>query len=343
MKVRTETKIGLTVVIAIALLYFGINYLKGVNPFKEERVFYGVYSKVNGLEASNPVVLNGFQIGRVKDIQLLQDPRGMLLVSFVITQSIDIPKDTKARLESADLLGSMHISLDLGRSLTMAQSGDTLTPEIESDLAEAVNEQLRPLKVKTEGLISSVDSVLTVIQAILNNESQQNLVESFGGINNAIRNLERTSLRLDTLIAQEKTRIDNIFANIETISTGLAGNTDDMQNIIENFSQISDSLAKADVAKTIVTANAALTQVQQTVEKINRGEGSLGLLINDDELYENLKQASNNMDLLMEDIRINPNRYIHFSVFGRRSDNSNLSRSEMQQLKKFIEEQENQN
>jgi phospholipid/cholesterol/gamma-HCH transport system substrate-binding protein len=338
--IRKETKIGFVVVLAIFLLYLGLNYLKGVYIFEKPRTFYGVYEKINGLEVSNPVMLNGFKIGQVREIGILNDGSGKLLVTLMISEEIDIPKNSRAQLKPGDLLGSMQLNILLGDSPGLAQSGDTLTSEISGDLFEEVNEQLRPFKIKARELITSVDSVLRVIEAILNAESQQNLVESFKGINNAIANLERTSFTIDTLITEERQRIQAIFSNIENLSRVLSENGDNLGNIIENFSSISDTLAQADVAGTIVKANAALANVDQIVQKINRGEGSLGMLINDSTLYNQLESAADNLDLLVEDMRVNPNRYVQFSVFGRKNKSIELTRKELEELKKYVNESE---
>ena len=341
MKVRKETKIGIVVIIAIALLFIGFNFLKGIYIFDKSRTFYGIYDKVNGLEKSNPVVLNGFKVGQIKNIEIIQDGSGNLLVTLSVNKEFNIPKDSKALLRAADLLGSMQIQLVLGKSAVLAQSGDTLKPDIEKDLVEGVNEQLKPIKRKAEGLISSVDSVIKVIEVILNPQSQNNLVQSFKGINDAIASLQRTSFRIDTLVLEEKVRIGEILENINKLSVVLAANGGELNNIIKNFSQISDTLAKAKISETLLNANAALTTVNDMVEKINNGEGSLGMLINNPELYNKLESASTNLDLLMEDIRVNPNRYVQFSVFGRKNKSIELTKSELEQLKEYVKDSEN--
>ncbi|MCZ4409241.1 MlaD family protein [Cryomorphaceae bacterium 1068] len=337
MKRKKEITIGLVVIVAIGLLVVGLNYLKGINIFSQPTVYYGVYERINGLEESNPIMINGYKIGQVRDIKILNDGSGRLLVTMMVDKEISIPKDTKALLKSGDLLGSMQVHFLLGESPTPAVSGDTLSPEVEGDLVDEVNAQLKPIKMKAESLISSVDSVIRVIEVILNAESQQNLIESFKGINNAIASLERTSFRVDTLVAEQRIKINSIFTNIDNLSSTLSDNTAELDNIIKNFSQISDTLAKADIATTVLNANAALVEVQKITEKINSGEGSLGMLINNPDLYKKLESASNNLDLLVEDLRVNPNRYVQFSVFGRKNTKSvELSRSELEELKEYV-------
>lgn len=340
MKVRKETKIGIIAVVTILILYIGMNFLKGVYVFDKPTTFYGIYPKINGLEKANPVMLNGFKIGQVRDIAIVNDGTGRLLVTLTINEDLDIPKDSKALLKAADLLGSMQAHIILGEATEMAVSGDTLTPDVEGDFVEEVNAQLKPIKAKAESLISSVDSVIRVIENILNSKSQQNLVESFTGINHAVMNLERTTLRLDTLVSEERQRIKTIFTNVAQVTDVLADNSESLNNIIQNFEQISDTLAKVNIAQTISKANDALTEVDGIVTKINEGEGSLGMLINNPELYERLESAANNLDLLMEDIRVNPNRYVQVSVFGRKNKSVELTRAELEQLKEYIKNSE---
>lgn len=340
MAIRKETKIGIVVLAAIVLFVVGFYFLKGIYIFEKPMIYHSVYAKINGLETSNPVMINGYKVGQVKSIDILKGGSGKLLVTMMVYEDVGIPKDSKALLKPGDLLGSMQLNIVLGQSLELAQSGDTLDPEISGDLFEEVNEQLRPIKIKAKTLLSSVDSVLNVIENILNAESQQSIVESFKGINNAVNNLERATFTIDTLVNQERDRISNIFRNIEELSAVLNDNGDELENIVDNFSQISDSLAKADVAATIRQANDALIEVDEIVKKINKGEGSLGMLINNPSLYNRLDSAANNLDLLVEDIRVNPNRYVQFSVFGRKNKNVELTRKEMEQLKEFIKESE---
>jgi phospholipid/cholesterol/gamma-HCH transport system substrate-binding protein len=335
-KIRKETKIGIVVVVSIVLLYIGVNFLKGIHVFNKPVIYYGMYERVNGLQASNPVVVKGYKIGQVRSVELIDGGRGGLLVTMTINEDVSIPIDSRASLKSSDLLGSMQIDIKLGRSAEMAQSGDTLTPVVEGDLVDEVNAQLRPIKMKAESLISSVDSVIRVIEVILNPESQQNLIESFNGINNAIASLERTAFRIDDLVKDEKERVSSIMRNIDNITKVMSDNSANLTLILENFSTISDNLAKADIARTINSANEALSELKTVMDKINSGQGSMGLLINDDKLYKNLANASDNLDLLMEDVRVNPNRYVQLSVFGKKTKKVELSRSEMEQLQEYI-------
>ncbi len=319
MVIKKEVKAGILVVVAIALLVFGFNFLKGRNLFDTQRTFHAVYDHVDGLAASNPVVLNGLNVGLVKTMKLVPGPEGLILVSFTINIGhLDIPKNSVAKIVSQDLLGSKAIDLQLGTSTQMAMSGDTIISDVQATLTEEVNRQVAPLRAKAESLLSSVDSVMVIVQQVLSREAIQSLERSIYSISRTFQSLEKTAYRIDTVVGEERTKINRIMTNLESITTNFKNNNESLSAIIANFHSISDSLAKADIVTTINNAGRTLEQTNEIMDKINRGEGTLGLLLNDEALYKNLEKSSLNMDRLIQDIRLNPQRYLHFSIIGRR-------------------------
>ena len=339
MKISKEVKTGIVVVGALALLYFGVNYLKGINVFSHQKIYYAKYNRINGLEVSNPVVLNGYKVGQIKSISIIPHTNGKLLVSFLMNVNYPLPKDTKARLESANLLGSMQLALLMGSSSTNLSAGDTLGSEVEGDLKEAVNAQIRPLKNKAENLISSVDSVLTIVQAILNKDAQHNLAASFTSLHQTMINIEKSSERLDSLMINQKGNLDAIFGNIRHITENIDNNQDKLNNIIGNFSSLSDTLAQAHVSQTFNNINKAVSDVSVIIKHVKSGQGSMGQLIYNDTLYTNLQEASGDLDALLQDMKVHPARYVHFSVFGKRDKGLKLSKKDVQELKKYLKNQ----
>ncbi|MDD5571724.1 MAG: MlaD family protein [Bacteroidales bacterium] len=313
--IKKEAKIGVLIVIATALLIWGFNFLKGKDIFKPQKIYYAVYDQVNGLLPSNPVTINGLKVGQVKNIYLQSNNSGKVIVEISLFNNFKIPKNSVAQI-SSDLLGSRAIEIQLGNSKDYIVPGDTLSSVIQRTLKEEVNQQIIPLKRKAEDMMLSLDSVLSVIQAIFNENTRENLSKTFESIKFAIKNLEHTTYNLDTLVSSQRSRLAMIIGNIESISQNLKNNNQKITNIINNFSGISDSLAKANVSKTINNLNSTLGRTNEIVEKINKGEGSLGMLINNDTLYKNLKSVSKELNLLFEDVRLNPKRYVRFSVFG---------------------------
>lgn len=335
-----EVKVGIIVLVGVALLYVGINYLKGNSVFSNERTYYAIYDRINGLQPSNPVMINGFVVGQVKSINMLSDTKRSLLVEFVIKEkNLRIPTDSKARIQSSGLLGSKEVELWLGRSSAFAEGGDTLSTSIESGLMESVNKEILPLKIKTEELISDIDSIITVFQAVLNQDTQDDLSMSFGSIRKAIESLELTAYRLDTMVVEEKGKLSSIFTHVNSITGNLSANNAALTNIIQNFSSLSDTLMASNIKSVVGNAADAMAEVQAITEKINSGNGTLSMLINNDTLYNRLTSASNQLDLLLEDFRVNPDRYVRVSVFGGKKENKvQLSRKDIETLREQLRE-----
>ncbi len=319
MKMKKEVKIGALVVVCLGLLFWGANYLKGTNILEKNRTFLAVYDRVDGLGVSNPVVVNGFKVGQVSEIAFHADNSGRLLVRFSVTDNkVSIPSNTNARIISSDILGSKSVSLVLGDSPIQAEEYDTLGSGIESSLTESVNQQIAPLKKKAEDLISTVDSAIVVVSQIFNKKNRGDLDASFTSMRSSLEAFEQTMKRADEFVLEEKEHLANIFAHVESITKNLKNNNEALSNTLSNMEAITDSLAGANLNQTVNNASLAMKQVAEVMDKINNGKGSLGQLLNNDTLYNHLESASNDLDLLLLDMRLNPERYVHFSIFGRK-------------------------
>lgn len=314
MKISNETKVGILAAFAIAIFIIGYNFLKGNDVFTSENDYYAVYDKVDGLTVSKPVLVNGFQIGRVSALTL--QPNGQILAEFKIDPKYEIPKSTIAKLESTDLLGSKAVVFDLGTSKTYAASGDTLNANVQANILD----QMEPVQKKAQVVIARLDSILQSLNSILNPNFQRNVESSFNSIASTLRSLESTSKTVDGMVSIQSRRIDNILANAESISSNLKNNNQQITSILTNFNQLSDGLAKSNFKQTLENADKAVNNLQLTINKINSGKGSVGMLLNDEQLYNNLNNASKNLDNLMIDLKANPKRYVSFSVFGGRKD-----------------------
>jgi phospholipid/cholesterol/gamma-HCH transport system substrate-binding protein len=311
-----EFKIGILVVASLVFFYWGFNFLKGKNFLSGRRIFYAMYNQVNGLVEANSVEINGVKVGAVNEISFI-NIKGRVLVKFSVENNIKIPRNSIASIYSSDVLGSKAIEIKLGDSCILAKNGDTLKSSIQPSLTEQVSIEMLPFKRKAESLMASLDSAIDVIQSIFNEKTRDNLKHSFESIKNSIHSIEHIAYNLDTLVSTQRFRLSVIFANIESITNNFKNNNAKLTNIINNFSNISDSISKAKIVKTINNANDALKNFSDISEKINKGQGSLGLLINNDSLYNELNNSSKELDLLLEDIRLNPQRYVHISIFGK--------------------------
>ncbi len=315
LKISKEVRVGFIFVVATAVLIWGIMYLKGTELFRTRRIVYAVYEKVNGLNASNPVSINGMTVGRVKDLAFSKKNPGKIVVELYLSTDFPIPKNSTAKIFSSDLMGSKEIAIVLGNSKEFLKNGDTLNAETEAGLGEEVNKQLLPLKHKAEDLISSIDSIATILQQVLNQNTRENLVAAIEHVKETLENLAHTTTTIDTLMSTQKNHLAGIIVNVESISANLRQNNGKINNILSNLSTITDSVAKANVPLTLYRVNNAVLDLNQILDKINKGQGSLGLLVNDSTMYLEVTKAAKDLNLLLEDIKANPKKYVKVSVF----------------------------
>ncbi|XHR96933.1 MlaD family protein [Mucilaginibacter sp. UC70_90] len=314
MKISNETKIGALTAIAITILILGYSYLRGNDVFSGSNKYYAIYNSVEGLTVSKPVLVNGYQIGRISKMKL--QPDGRTVVEFKIEPDVVVPKNTLAKLESTDLLGSKAIVFELGNSNVPAEDQDTLKADIQGSLAES----LQPIQKKAEMLMSKLDSSLSAVNKILNPNFQKNIDRSFMSIANSLQTLEGTTKKIDHLVGSQTGHIDAILTNAEQVSGSLKTSTAHLNGMTANFEKVSNDVAAANLKQTLDNANKAMADLQATIAKINSGQGSLGLLLNDDKMYKNLTDASNNLNNLFIDLKAHPKRYVSFSVFGGKKD-----------------------
>jgi phospholipid/cholesterol/gamma-HCH transport system substrate-binding protein len=306
LKITRELKIGLFTVMTVFLIIWGINYLKGKDIFSRQMYFYAVYDDVTGLIESNPVSINGVKIGQINSIRFMPDGSGRILVESIISRSIQIPRNSISQLTGASLMGNREIIILLGDSKDMIENRDTLQSGMATSIKDEVSEMVAPIKQRAEELFIQIDSIMEVFQAIFTTQTRENIVNSFASIQNTLENLETTTDRLDQTIDAESVRISSIMANAESITRNLSDNNELVKNILQNFSNISDSIASANLHQTLVNAEKSLENLNMVLEKIEKGEGSIGLLLNDEGLYNNLESSSKQLELLLEDIRKNP-------------------------------------
>ena len=314
MKISNETKIGALTDIAMTVLILGYSFLKGNDVFSGSNKYYAVYKSVDGLSVSKPVLVNGFPIGNVAKMTLRQD--GHTVVEFKVDRKYNVPSNTLAKLVSTDLLGGKAIVFEYGNSNTFADDTDTLRADIQGSLAES----LQPIQMKAENLINKLDSSLASINKILNPNFQKNVDRSFTSIANSLQTLEGTTKKIDALVGGQTEHINGILANAETVSGNLKNSTANLTGITSNFQKVSNDIAAANIKQTLDNANKAMADLQATIASINTSQGTLGLLLHDDKMYNNLKDATANLNALFIDLKAHPKRYVSFSVFGGKKD-----------------------
>jgi len=306
-------------VIAIALFIFGYNFLKGKNLLEDSRTFYAVYDQVEGLSSSSAITINGLQVGSVTNIEIL--PNTSLLVTMNINNDFPFSKSSIAEIYGGNLIGGKTIAIipDLEDN-RIAQPGDTLQSEIEVGLLELVNDQLSPLQAKLEEVVSSVDTITRSVNFIVDKKSRLELKESISSLSVSMKNLAKISDKTDNLLTENASTITSTVNNFKEVS--------------DKLNLITDSISKIEFGKMVSSLEQTIEGFNAISAKIESGEGNLGKLIQDDSLYINLENSSKQLEELLQDMKLNPKRYVHFSVFGKKN-------KEYQDLEEAEEPEEN--
>lgn len=308
MKINKIHIIGLIVTLCIGATIWGMNYLDGINIFSRETTLYVVYNNIDGLGISKPVYLNGYQVGQVRQIGFTDDNTGRLLVRLGLSPDLKYADNTIAMLYDSDLLGGKAIELKLGDSKEYLKSGDTLVAEIQLSLFE----KAEPYKEKADNIINKIDSMLSVIQAGFNAQTAVHL-------NNIIANLDSTTRQLKSAsYALNRNKLASIITNIDSLTTTLKRNSKNLDRLAKNLASASDSLSESNLRQLIDESGKSMAELHEILERMNKGEGTLGALSHNDSLYINLKNATKSLDLLLKDLKEHPKRYVHFSLVGKK-------------------------
>lgn len=303
MKYTKEVKTALLALVAILLFIFGYSFLKGKNWFDSSRTFYAVYNDVEGLTPSSPVTINGLEVGNVTDISFL-DTSGRLVVTFTVDNEFPFAKSSIAQIYGGGLIGGKSVAiLPEYEQGNMAKSGDTLESAIEEGLLELVNERLTPLQEKVEKVIVSTDSLINAFNQVLNEDTRANLKQSIEDLSHSVASIKSTAQSADVILSENTPKLKRTFTNLEEMTT--------------NFNNFSDTLAQVDLKRMTNDLETAVSNFEDVTDKLNNGDGTAAKLINDPTVYNNLERATNQLDELIQDIKLNPKRYVHFSIFGK--------------------------
>lgn len=304
MKISREVKTALLVIAGIALFIFGYNYLNGKNLLNSDRTYYAIYDNVEGLSPSTPVTINGLNVGRVQNIDF-SDDTGKLLVTMNITKDFEFSNSSEAQLYEAGLIGGKSIAIvPKFDNSGIAKSGTYLKGTVKGGLTDLVNEKLNPLQEKMEIMLVSADSVLTNINDIFDSNTKANLKNSISQLNTTIGSFKSMADSMNSLVTDNKEKLNNTLTNVDKVSSDL--------------SNLSGSLVEADLKKTITDLQTTVNNFNDVLSSIESGEGSMGKLLKDEKLYNNLEGASRQLEQLLEDMKLNPKRYVHFSLFGKK-------------------------
>lgn len=310
-----EVKVGLMVAISVLIFFAGFYYLKGSSLVSGQKTYYSFFDNVQGLTPSSFVVVKGVNVGKIKSIELNTDELGnpTIKVAMAVDKNIQIPEGTVAKIISTDLLGAKVMGLELGTRSEQIADGGTIPGEVVSGLMDNVSSEITPLLKNVRSVVTSLD---TVVNNVLNPASQKQLANAIASLEATMKNFESLSKKLNA----EGDALAGVINNANSITGNLAKSNEKITNILNNAEQLTDKLAAAPIDQTLIKLNKGVDDLQSLLNKINSGQGSIGMLVNDKDLYNNLTTTLSSLDKLVSDLKAHPSRYINVSVFGKKNN-----------------------
>ena len=316
MKISNETKVGTLTAIAITLLVLGFNFLKGKSLFGSSRTLYAKYTNVQGLANSNPVMINGLQVGTVFSITTDKNMKE-ILVDMNITKDVNIPVNSIAVIKP-NPLGTTSIDIRLGDATSYIPKNDTIHTEATVGIFNEMYQKMDPVLTSVKNAVRGLDSVLISVNDVLDPASKNNIRGTLANLNKVTANLIESSVSLQLLLNTQTGALAKTMGNLSSFTGNLAANNDKFNQVITNLDKATSNLSKLDLEKTLTTLNSTIGEMKTTIGKFNSTNGTMGLLLNDTKLYNNLTATANKVNLLIDDLKTNPKRYISFSVFGKK-------------------------
>jgi phospholipid/cholesterol/gamma-HCH transport system substrate-binding protein len=317
MKITNETKIGALTSIAIVLLILGFNYLKGKDLFEHSKKIYAVFKNVDGLELSNSVSIKGLEVGNVYAIRATDKNMDGILVTISMKKDVNIPKNSIAVID-AGIINSSNIIIRKGDATEYIGDGDTLsTVEKGSVLAEFQN-SLNPVVTTLNTTLLSLDSLIQVVGSLFNPAVKNNFTSIIG-------NLAKSSASLQIMLNDRTSSLAHSMTHLDSFTNNLANNNQRITGTLDNLEKTTNKLANAKIDETLQSAQEAMTSLKDAVNKMNSSNGSLGLLLNDKRLYLSLENTSRSLNILLDDLRLHPKRYVTISVFGKKDKGTPLT------------------
>ena len=307
MRFTKEIGIGILVILGTLMSVFSYNYLKGINLFEKTRTFKVIYTKVDGLSPSNPVTLNGYKIGKVQKINFNSNDTKELIVDIVIENDVKFSKTSKAELYETGLIGGKAIAIvpDYDNN-AIAESGDYLIGSIKPGLTDLVNQIMPQIQLQLETVMKKAGIVLSNINTLFDEETKKSLKSSIDQFASLTNNLSETSRNVDAFIKDNSPNLTTTIDNLNATSL--------------KMKDMSNSMSEVDLNLILTNLDSTISNLNNITNKLNQGEGTVGKLIYDDGLFKNLDNATKNLEELIEDIKLNPKRYVHFSIFAKKSD-----------------------
>jgi phospholipid/cholesterol/gamma-HCH transport system substrate-binding protein len=310
-KISNEVKVGVTALLTIIVFIWLFNFLKGKDLLSRTKNYYVVYNRVNGLAESSPVEINGYKVGVVQSIQFINDGSGRLIAKLSVNKHFSIPKNTVAEITTATLIAGMKIQFIFGEGPGFYSQGDTIPGRLAASILARFESEFTPIAEKVSNMVLVLDSVLSSINDVLIPVFIKNMQESATNLNSA-------SKSIDDILKSNQAGLKITLENISKFSKMLVDNSDKMGNTISNFETISDTLAAADIYKSVANLKATLEKTSLLLENLNKGKGTAGQFFTNDSLYMNMTNSLESLNLLLRDIKAYPKKYVHFSIFGKK-------------------------
>lgn len=305
MKISRENKTAILVIASILLFIWGYSFLKGKDLFSNYKTFYVQYDNVEGLAISAPITLNGLVIGKVSNIKV-QNETGKLIVELLVKSDFPISKSSKVNIYEPGLIGGKQIQVIPNfADKTLAISGDFLIGNQIPGLTDLVSEKLAPIQEKLDKVLLNADKLITGINNVLDKKGQENLKNTLAELSETMAQFHKASSSINSILDENKGKIGGMVSNFNKVSS--------------DFSKISDSLNKADLGKTVKNLQKTLASVDGIMVNLQSGKGTMGKLLTDDVLYTNLSKTSKELELLLQDVRLYPTRYVNVSLFGKKN------------------------
>ncbi len=305
MKITKEIKTGILVLSSIALFIWGYSYLKGRDLLNEYKIIYVEYDNVEGLASNAPVTINGLVVGKVSKIKL-QNTTGKLVVELQVKSGFPFSKSSIVAIYEPGLIGGKQIQIIPNfDDKNLAVNGDTLKSAVKKGLTDLVAEKLTPLQEKVEKMVLNADLLLKNLNDVLDTKSKENLKSSISNLNETLAGFNAASKNVNSILVDNKSKIDGTLSNINKISS--------------DFTKISDSLSKSNISKIVKNLEKTLNNVDKLMSDVQSGKGTFGKMIKDESLYNNLDKTSKELELLLQDVRLNPTRYVNVSLFGKKN------------------------
>jgi phospholipid/cholesterol/gamma-HCH transport system substrate-binding protein len=317
MKISNETKVGVLTIVALTLLIVGFNFLKGKNVFSDEKHLYAVFSDLGSLRKSNEVKMKGLPVGAVYDYTEIDKNLSGIIVTITMKRDVNIPRDSKATIES-ELLGSTYLNISQGNSTDYLKDGDTLQTDRTTSLVSDVKAQINPTLTRVRDAIDSLKMVLSSLNNMFEKDTKGNIQE-------IIRNLKQSSISLNRLLNAESGALAATLENANSISANLRKNNDSVTATISSLKRAADKFSSLEVQPTVDSLKASIVEFKNILSRFNTNEGTLGLLMKDRVLYDQLNKLALGMEILVDDIRVNPKRYTGNIIFNRRDRSGPLT------------------